>query len=136
MSSQVSARKALKDARQGKKFCFRSDHSEGFFHDLSVLFSLAGPLVTLASQDMYPFPREGILEDAQLAEQFILVRRGGVAFFSNEGDVGSGSVDLEGTILGKQVRSIDDAPNPTRSLQVAFVGIGASDPLGLCGSGI
>ena len=31
MSSQVSARKALKDARQGKKFCFRSDHSEGLF---------------------------------------------------------------------------------------------------------
>ena len=59
---------------------------------------------------MYPFPREGILEDAQLAEQFILVRRGGVAFFSNEGGIGTGSVDLEGTILGKQVRSIDDEP--------------------------
>ena len=67
MSSQVSARKALKDARQGKKFCFRSDHSEGFFNDLSMLFSLVGPLVTLASQGMYPFPREGVLEDSQLA---------------------------------------------------------------------
>ena len=81
MSSQVSARKALRDARQGKKLCFRSDHSEGFFHDLSVLFSLAGPLVTLASQGMHPFPREGIFEDAQLAEQLILVRRGGRCCF-------------------------------------------------------
>ena len=59
---------------------------------------------------MYPFPREGVLEDSQLAEQFILVRRGGVTFYSNEGGAGTDSVDLEGTILGKQVRTIDEEP--------------------------
>ena len=95
MASQVNARKALKDARQGKKLCFRSDYSEGFFYDLAVLFSMTGPLVALASQGLYAFPREGILEDAQLAEQFILVRHGGVGFHSNEGfAVTSGTVGV------------------------------------------
>ena len=85
MSSQVSARKALKDARQGKKFCFRSDHSEGFFNDLSMLFSLVGPLVTLAMvchQAQAPIPRVHQLSSPQCGSVSATSSVGGVRWVS------------------------------------------------------